>query len=216
LLGRPRAIVTPTPGTTRDYLEVSTILNGLPVRLLDTAGLRESNDPIEQQGMRLSLEMARASDLTLIILDGEAVADNFCLPLEQGLADELGREKILVVWNKTDLCTPSIDCLWETPILPISAKTGQGLEDLTKAMIRKCAGQEQGQNELVPNLRQTRLLELTLTELSELRGEIAAQIPPDICSLRLEAAISHLEDITGLNTSEQILNEIFANFCIGK
>lgn len=215
LLGRPRAIVTPLPGTTRDYLEELALLDGLPVRLVDTAGLRNSPDPIEQEGIRLGRNMAAKADLTLLILDG-TIASQTDLQLEQELAQQLGQGKYLLVWNKADLTACPWTSLWGQPVLQVSAQTGQGLDQLTTAMRQACSGQEPETDELAPNLRQARLLEQTLAELAGLRLEIAAKVPPDLCNLRLEAAFAFLAEITGLNSAEQTLNSIFDNFCIGK
>lgn len=226
LLGRPRAIVTAHPGTTRDYLEEETHLDGLPVRLVDTAGLRaHSDDPIECEGMRRGRELAEAAQAVLVVLDGTLAAscrNNRELPVvfgeEQALVEAIGPARCLAVWNKTDAAPPpaGVDAFCGAPLLAVSAREGSGLESLSKAVRRLCAKQPPQAGEIAPNLRQARALERALDELNQLAADIDAAVPPDLCGLRLESAAAHLADITGLNSAEDTLNAIFADFCIGK
>lgn len=234
LLGRPRAIVTERPGTTRDYLEEECRLDGLPVRLVDTAGLREdSDDPIEREGMRRGREKMREAGLVLLVLDGERLASlprgerEAALRAEPGLLDGVESSRSLAVWNKADLAPLSpelragVEDSLALPCLPVSARTGQGLEELCARIAARLRGDASGslapdEGELAPNRRQARVLEQALTELTELDREIAAGIPPDLCGLRLDAACVHLGDVIGLNSTEETLNAIFADFCIGK
>lgn len=232
LLGRPRAIVTERPGTTRDYLEEECRILGLPVRLVDTAGLRKgSDDPIEREGMRRGREKMREAGLVILVLDGERLAalpeQDFgpALRAELETLDGVACSRCIAVWNKADLAllSPEIRGRTEQSLglicLPLSARTGQGLEELCSLLADKlhggnASGPDEG--EIAPNRRQARALEQALSELTELEGEIAAHIPPDLCGLRLDAACAHLGEIIGLNSTEETLNAIFANFCIGK
>ncbi|WP_298067494.1 tRNA uridine-5-carboxymethylaminomethyl(34) synthesis GTPase MnmE [uncultured Mailhella sp.] len=224
LLGRPRAIVTETPGTTRDYLEEQTILAGLPVRLVDTAGLREaSEDLIEREGMRRGREMAQAADCLLLVLDGSLAGDENArfnaFHAERELLEEVGPKRCLAVWNKTDKAPRPHDAadFFGVPLLPVSAMLGAGLEALCEAIRRVCLGADTlSEGELAPNLRQADRLRQALAALGELESAIAASVPPDLCAIHLETASALLADITGLNTTEETLNSIFASFCIGK
>jgi len=227
LLGRPRALVADVPGTTRDYLEESTTFDGLPVRLMDTAGLRDDEyaeaDAVEQEGIRRGREMMETAQAVLVVLDGARAAehsrtDEF-FAAEFALIRRLGPDRCVAVWNKADVI-PSPGCLQglpeETPLVEVSARTGQGLESLVRTAVRVCNAAPPQTGDMAPNLRQARCLEKALTELQALEDDIMAGMPPDLCGLRLEGAVSHLADITGLNSAEETLNAIFADFCIGK
>lgn len=236
LLGRPRAIVTDKPGTTRDYLEEETSLDGLPVRLVDTAGLRHADeahqeqdaDPIELEGIRRGSELADAAQAVLVVLDGTlaktldgtTVADlsENAFGLEQELVRRSGPDRCLAVWNKADIAPmPHAPSTFAgAQLVAISAKTGQGLDNLAAAVRHICHAQTPQPEEIAPNLRQAYALESALHELECLAVDIANAVPPDLCGLRLETAVAHLADITGLNTTEDTLNAIFADFCIGK
>lgn len=230
-LGRNRAIVTEKPGTTRDYLEEHTSLAGLPVRLVDTAGLREhSEDSIELEGMKRGQEMAENARCILLVLDGKKAltADDessdqqtvfSAFTEEQVLLDKLGRQRCIAVWNKADAAPlpGNVTDFFGAPLLAVSAKSGMGIDTLCSAVRSLCLGEaapEEG--DIAPNLRQADKLKQALTALDALQTAIALSMPPDLCSIHLEAASAHLADITGLNTTEDTLNSIFESFCIGK
>ncbi len=230
-LGRNRAIVTEKPGTTRDYLEEHTSLAGLPVRLVDTAGLRRnSEDSIEQEGMKRGQEMAENARCVLLVLDGQkavmpaagqsAPKDRFsAFSEEKALLDKLGAHRCIAVWNKADAAPlPEEETdFFGAPILAVSAKEGTGIDALCSAVRALCLGDsapEEG--DIAPNLRQADKLKQALTALDALEAAIALSMPPDLCSIHLETASAHLADITGLNSTEDTLNRIFESFCIGK
>ena len=225
LLGRPRAIVAEKPGTTRDYLEETTHLDGLPVRLIDTAGLRSSADIIELEGMRRSCQLATQAQLILLVLDGCQVdladpdlaePDLALAKLREALPPQAELPPILVVWNKADLVVPPQANLWNLPLLPVSAKYGEGIDELACAIRRQIVTGPPAPGDIAPNIRQAEALLAALDELAALEAEVEADLPPDLLSVRLDAAATHLAGITGLNTSEETLNAVFANFCIGK
>ena len=223
-LGRNRAIVTEKPGTTRDYLEEHTTLAGLPVRLVDTAGLRDhSEDSIELEGMKRGQEMAENARCVLLVLDGkrantsEGIFDAF--EEEKALLEKLGRARCIAVWNKCDEAPlpEGVKDFFGAPLLAISSKEGTGIDELCSAVRALCLGEaapEEG--DIAPNLRQADKLKQALTALDALEAAIALSMPPDLCSIHLEAASAHLADITGLNSTEDTLNSIFESFCIGK
>lgn len=223
-LGRERAIVTEKPGTTRDYLEEQTSLAGLPVRLVDTAGLREhSDDSIELEGMRRGRELAKNARCVLLVLDGtradSAPELSETYAAEGKLADELGPERCLVVWNKADLqpLPANVNSFHGTRVLPVSARNGEGIDVLCAAVRELCLRDETPEEgDIAPNLRQAGQLRRALESLDELKKAIALSVPPDLCSIHLETACAHLADITGLNSTEDTLNAIFSSFCIGK
>ncbi|MFP4315314.1 MAG: tRNA uridine-5-carboxymethylaminomethyl(34) synthesis GTPase MnmE, partial [Desulfovibrionales bacterium] len=193
VLGRERAIVTDIPGTTRDFLEESVDLDGLPVRLVDTAGLRESMDAVEQMGLVLGREMMDRADLVLLVHDG-------ALPLgpdETALLRDVG-ERALLVWNKCDLPVnpdpaPNLQSSG-VDVHRISAKTGQGLEALLSAVRRRLVSDEAKPDHsmIAPNLRQRRILEQALEEILLLEGDLASQTPYDLLGVRLETACTIL------------------------
>lgn len=224
-LGRERAIVTEKPGTTRDYLEEETMLSGLPVRLVDTAGLREhSEDSIELEGMRRGRELAKSARCILVVLDGTRADRTSDAPLsvfeaEGKLVEELGAERCLAVWNKADAAPlPGKATLFHgAPLLPVSAKKGEGIDELSSAVRALCLKDENPEEgDIAPNLRQASQLRRALEALDELKRAIALSVPPDLCSIHLETACAYLADITGLNSTEDTLNAIFSTFCIGK
>ena len=217
LLGRQRAVVTEYPGTTRDFLED-------PVRLVDTAGLRETDNPAEAQGIQLGRSMIESADVVLLMVDGTEGTT----PDTWALLSELGPERTILVWNKSDLATPPPHWYGKETNLSvkpaahavISARKGEGLETLAEAVrelaLARSQGQEPEPGEAVPNLRQARSLMEVLGELEALEQDVLAGVPYDLCAVRLEGAASALAEITGLDTPEEVLNRIFASFCIGK
>lgn len=219
LLGRNRAIVTDIPGTTRDFIEETLNLDGLQVRLVDTAGLRETDDAVEQAGLDMGRDLASQADMVLLIIDG---SQPFSLTdIDPQFSVESG--KCLAVINKADLeqAYPSPAQVMREAgyeVLEISAKKGQGIDELAviiRERILKGSG-EPDPDELVPNSRQAVTLKRALAELEELVHDIDMQIPYDLLGVRLEAATSALSEITGEITPQEVLNSIFENFCVGK
>lgn len=217
LLGRRRAIVSDTPGTTRDFIEESVNMNGLPVRLVDTAGLRESGDGIEAEGISLARELFSKADIVLLVLDKptrELMGENAALMAKY-------TDKILVLLNKSDL-QPEVkvpERMFGRPALAISAKTGAGLQDLGEAIYREItlrAGRLNFDEAAPPTLRQRHLLAAARGELALLASEYEAGLAPDLLSVRLDGAAARLEEVIGLAGTEDILDAVFSNFCIGK
>ncbi len=218
LLGRERAIVTEEPGTTRDYLEEPVDLDGLVVRLADTAGLRQSSGAVERAGMDLGKDLAGRADLVLFVLDG-----SLSLPTED-LEAALGHgpKRVLAVVNKNDLkpCPEATEALDRAGVehLSVSATTGHGLDQLCARMRERIlsGGGEPDPDEVAPNTRQAGLLRQARQELAALREDAAQGTPPDLLSVRLDTACRRLEDIVGYQAPETVLNRIFDTFCIGK
>ncbi|MGE4441881.1 MAG: tRNA uridine-5-carboxymethylaminomethyl(34) synthesis GTPase MnmE [Desulfomicrobium sp.] len=216
ILGINRAIVTDIPGTTRDYLEEAVQIDGLPVRLVDTAGLRAALDSVELMGIERSRELLAQADLVLLVIDSELGpgAEDLDLAAETG--------NLLVVANKMDLLATEPSWTGESPwkekeFCRLSAKHGQGVSGLLAAIRRMVAANgapEEGA--LVPNLRQHTALVRAVEELGLLLDELSAGLPYDILSVRLDTACAMLAEITGEITSEEVLNAVFDGFCIGK
>jgi len=222
LLRTDRAIVTPVPGTTRDVLEEVLNIRGVPVRLFDTAGVHATEDPVEQEGIRRSLTAMELAELLLIVLDGS-------MPLAQDDHELLARhrdKKRLVVINKTDLpCR--IDSSTFTvlehddppcTVVRVSAKTGNGLDDLRdrlRAMMLR-ADFEPGESVVVTHLRHQTALLRAKEALSSAAGSVAASLSGEFVAVDLRASIDALGEITGAISTDDILDRIFREFCIGK
>jgi tRNA modification GTPase len=222
LLKTDRAIVTAIPGTTRDVLEETLNIRGIPVRLLDTAGIRETADPVEQEGVRRSRAAREQADLLLIVLDGSAPSTQEDLALLQEASS--GRDqKRLVVVNKMDLpgrIDPSAlpiagpDCA----VVSISARTGEGLDDLRdriRALLLR-PDFEARETVLVTHLRHQAALQRTLEALTVALASVEAQAAGELIAMDLRAAIDALGEITGAVSTDDILDRIFREFCIGK
>lgn len=228
LLGRQRALVTDIPGTTRDFIEEGCDLDGLPIRLVDTAGLREATESVEHLGIALSREKLAQADAILLVVDGGALGEDGAAavvcpePAAAEVLETAGDIPVLLVWNKADLCDPAVfPPRWagRRPALRLCARSGAGLDELA-ARLRECilAGTAETPPEdgLAPNARQALALEQARRELEGLHADILSGMPYDCCAVRLAAATAYLDEVTGSNSTEEVLNSIFEHFCIGK
>jgi tRNA modification GTPase len=202
LLEQDRAIVTDIPGTTRDLISESAAIDGIPVQLVDTAGIRKGEGLVETLGIERSYQAMADADVTLVVVDGSQ-------PLtreDQALIDrQTGRW--LLAANKSDLGTV-------TPGIPVSATEGQGMERLRAAILPQAeAANETG---FITSIRHERLLKESLESLSAALSAIAANIPHEMLLLDLYSALRPIDAITGATTADDILNRIFSTFCIGK
>jgi tRNA modification GTPase len=222
LLGRERAIVTQTPGTTRDYLEESVDLGGLVLRLVDTAGLRRTGDAVELEGVRRSRELLAQADLVVLVVDAAAGSGDE----DADLALSVPRDRLVVAANKCD--RPQADPAGvrrdlarvlgrEVEVTGISARTGRGVEDLADRIRRTVTGGSgPPASELVPNQRQDQALAEAEAELSGLLADLDQGVPYDLLGVRLETACACLDGITGAIAPQDVLDRIFDSFCIGK
>jgi tRNA modification GTPase len=214
LLGRERAIVSPLPGTTRDTLEETLHLDGIPVRLVDTAGLRPAQDPVEAEGIRRAQEALDLAHLVLLVLDATI------LPTAEDEALLAQGTPVIVAPNKMDLLPglppwTSLPPWSDYPCTPVSARTGAGLDSLCQAMAAALQIPAQEDSGLTPNERQARHLEAARQELHLLLQGIAS-LPPDLLAVHLDAAAAELAAITGASTTEDVLDAVFSRFCLGK
>ncbi|WP_243360684.1 tRNA uridine-5-carboxymethylaminomethyl(34) synthesis GTPase MnmE [Fundidesulfovibrio terrae] len=222
LIGRERAIVCDAPGTTRDFLEEQLDLGGLPVRLVDTAGLRATDDPVEREGVARCQRLVEEGRVVLLVLDGTRDFDLASLEGECGPVP-LDPDRVLGVINKADR-PPAADDPYVRleragiEVLRVSARTGHGLEELCAALRRRLLSGSDAppDSEPVPNDRECALLRQAASELDELSAGVAAGLPPDLLGVRLESACAHLGGITGEITPDEVLGTIFDGFCIGK
>lgn len=208
LLERDRAIVTDIPGTTRDVVSDSATLNGIPVRLLDTAGIRDSTDVVESLGVERSFQAMVDADLILVVLDSsQPDAAEEAKLIEK--ANASGR--FLIAANKCDLESSTV-----SEAIPVSALTGQGIEDLRKSIASAVGLSDAQESGFITSLRHERLLKESVEALRTAEAAVGFGIPHEMLLLDLYAALSPIDAITGATTADDILNRIFATFCIGK
>ncbi|HEX6796353.1 MAG TPA: tRNA uridine-5-carboxymethylaminomethyl(34) synthesis GTPase MnmE [Ktedonobacterales bacterium] len=232
LLRSERAIVTPIAGTTRDTIEERAALDGLALHLVDTAGLSPSEDPIERIGVERSRAAARTADLLLFVLDGSAPLD----ALDHRAADDLRALRdtaqaedgahalapVLVAVNKADLpqvvTVANAAALWPAaPIVHTSAVAVGGTEALERTIAALAGGgQAASESALVSSARHADALRRAAEALAEARAALGAGIPLDLISVDLRAALDALGEVTGETATADLLDRIFAAFCIGK
>jgi tRNA modification GTPase len=212
LLEQDRAIVTDVPGTTRDTVSETASLGGLPVRLLDTAGIRTGHDLVERLGIERSYQAIADADLTLIVIDASS-------PLEGDDRDLLSRAeqsgRHLVVANKSDL---GIADPLPHGVVAVSALTGAGIEELRSAIMASVVEDRGVEREagFITSIRHEQLLRESLEALENAARAVEYQIPHEMLLLDLYAALAPIDAITGATTADDILNRIFSTFCIGK
>src|SRR3990172_12974644 len=217
LVGEDRVIVTDVPGTTRDVIEESVNLDGLPVVLWDTAGIRETDDRIEQIGVNLSRRYLEKSEAVLVTLDGsESLA-----AADLALLESLNGKNALIVINKSDLPQRlDVGELKNRGFLQamafVSAKTGSGIEGLKEQLRNLMAGCQEEPPIVLTNIRHKAALERSDKALSDALVTLAKSCPPELVAVELSEAREALEEIIGLINNEDKLESIFKNFCIGK
>ena len=211
LLEHERAIVTPQAGTTRDAVSEVCSIEGLPVQLIDTAGIRTTTDVAETQGVERSYQALADADVVLVVLDLSEPADSTD---QQLLAEARERGKSLIVGNKADLpCDEEV----ETDVR-VSAVTGEGIDDLRNKIhqsVVPASGVEE-ETGWITNLRHETLLKESLASMKQARYAIESDIPHEMLLLDLYAALRSFDQITGATTVDDILANIFSRFCIGK
>lgn len=215
LAGMERAIVTEVPGTTRDTVEEMISLSGIPVLVVDTAGIRHSEDVVEVEGIKRSEAAMRSADLVLLVVDGS-------LPLtdeDMRLITKLDGERYIPVVNKSDLprAGDSDAAFGEVRPVYISAKRGDGLDELTSRVREFALG---GRAEAVPqaaiNLRHKTALVRAESALARFGEGVRDKLSPEFLALELREALDAVGEVVGATTPDDVLNIIFSRFCIGK
>ncbi len=211
LLEQDRAIVTEIPGTTRDVIAESTAFEGIPVKLVDTAGIRASDDLVETLGIERSYAAMADADLTLLVLD----AGHELTPEDELLLDKLRDRKPLLIGNKSDLGRRL--CFLDQLLL-VSAYTGQGITELRSAILQRLAPQGLATPESgsLTSVRHEAFLRESLEAIENARRAVNFGIPHEMLLLDLYAALKPMDAVTGATTADDILNRIFSTFCIGK
>lgn len=215
---RERAIVTDTPGTTRDLLESELVLEGVPLTLLDTAGIRPTSDAVERLGIARSRAALAAADAVLLLFDlTTGWTDD-----DQELRDLVPDGAVLLlVGNKADAAGLATGAVAPTgPGFPlevaISARTGEGCDVLVETLLQRCGATELQGLQVALNGRQRELAAAAAAALGRSLEAAAAQLPWDFWTIDLRAAVRSLGEITGEEVSEAVLDRVFARFCIGK
>ena len=219
LLREDRAIVTELPGTTRDTIEECLDIKGVPVRIVDTAGIRETSEAVEEIGIRRARQKLDQADLVLLVLDGAEGLHSEDRALFEVAADK----KVVVVVNKIDRALPLNLAHYEAAfsgveVVAISATTGEGIRTLEDAVYGAATGghglQEPGV--AAPNVRHAVALQRALVAVRQVGEGLAADLPPDLLAIDLQGALAFLGDIVGETTTDDVLDMIFAEFCLGK
>ena len=212
LSGRDSAIVTDVAGTTRDVLREHIQIDGLPVHIVDTAGLRDSTDQIEQEGVRRAYQEIKNADAIMLVVDSSNPEPN----LQQHYADLFALNKpILVVYNKVDLPHNFNYDEFEQPIL-LSAKTGEGCEQLTQRLKEIVNYQEHSENQFIARRRHLDALQRAQGFLRQGEQQLNSHRAGELLAADLQDAQYALGEITGEFTADDLLGQIFSSFCIGK
>jgi len=236
LVERERAIVTATPGTTRDLVSETVAIGGIPIKLVDTAGIRRALDEAESIGIRKSMEALADADLVLVVFDSsQPLADE-----DERLLNQVADRPAIAVENKCDLpknhvgtaapgC-PARKSLAEgdsqnvsipmnrPPRVRTSATTGEGIPELRNEILRHIGGEAGAPTEagFLTNLRHQERVRESITGLSATKAAVENKVPHEMLLLDLYSALRPLDEITGATTTDDILNLIFSTFCIGK
>jgi tRNA modification GTPase len=210
-----RAIVTNLPGTTRDVVESQLVVGGIPVQVLDTAGIRDAVDAVEQIGVERSRAAAQAADLVLLTID----AESGWTTADQVIYDSVSDRPLILVVNKVDL-VKSLDfsALPIAAVVKTIAAQGEGIEALEQAILNavKSGNLNAANLDVAINQRQAAALMRAQVALRDVGGAIAEQLPLDFWTIDLRTAIQALGEITGEELTESVLDQIFSRFCIGK
>lgn len=214
LLDKERAIVTHIAGTTRDLLEEDLVFNGLHFRLMDTAGIRQASDLVEQEGIRRSLNAIQTADLVLFILD----ASREVTSEEYALLEKVPSEKGIIVWNKIDVKKDSFERISHPHIVNISVKERRGFDALKQKIDELVwkKGAPQKEELFLSSLRHKQALSNACHGLSNVMEGLKSGSSPEFLAFDLRVALFELGTILGVNVTEDILSSIFSQFCIGK
>lgn len=217
LLQTDRALVTEIPGTTRDVIAETVVIRGLPVCLLDTAGLRQAENKVEALGIARTQQHLAQADLVLYLVDAsQPWEEEDCTRLR-----ELATRPTLLVLNKCDLppvlAAEALPLAWPQPVLRVSARTGEGLAELKEAIFQAALGPGMAPApQVVTQARHQQHLEQCALYLEQALAILEGGQPPELLALELQAGAQELGAILGLEIGEDVLDRIFARFCLGK
>jgi len=212
LIGYERAIVSQYEGTTRDFIEERAVIQGIPIILLDTAGIRESSDYVEKIGIQKAKEKIEEADIILFVFD---LSKGFTEE-DKKLYEEIKDKSPIMVGNKLDIAK-NLDEFKNDSIILVSSKTSEGLKKLEEAILNKLSISEEKEEEIFINVRHLNALTQAKSVLENvLKNLEILQNQKEILMLDLQESLRYLEEIVGVITTEEILGNIFSNFCIGK
>jgi tRNA modification GTPase len=214
LLKEERSIVTEIPGTTRDWIEAWIAIEGIPIRLADTAGLRgESSDPVEKLGVERSRALLEEAELVIYLIDGtEGVTGE-----DLDFIRQPQPKPLILLWNKADIAPPPPS--GDASVISISAKTGEGMTELTMAIVQTTmllAAADDAHDPALGSARQKNLVEAAAAALEHALALAERQEPLDLIAPLLREAVNSLGEITGEVSTADLLEEMFSRFCVGK
>lgn len=220
LLREERAIVTPIPGTTRDTIEEYLNIKGMPVKIIDTAGIREGAEAVEEFGIQRTKEKLAAADLALLLLDSSDAIQNE----DYQLLASSEKKPLILVANKSDISRPGALAAYQQTfpgrkIVPLSAKTGAGIEILENTIFETITGHSPGWDPghgATPNIRHQAALGRALQACQQMATGLDDNLAPELLAIDAQSALDQLGEIVGYTTTEDILDKIFGEFCIGK
>lgn len=216
LLREEKAIVTDVPGTTRDVVDEMIVLGGIPVKIMDTAGIRESRDTVESIGIERSLAAMEKADLVIFVCDGSSPPDGEDISIRE----KASKKDHIYVLNKTDLgiCDGWQESFRGEEVLKISALTGEGLEELERritSFVRE-SGEDISKSIILVNSRHKSLIDSAVRHIDEALSTLENGLPADLIAIDILDAWHALGEITGENADEDIVDRIFEKFCLGK
>lgn len=219
ILKEERAIVSEIEGTTRDTIEEFITIKGIPLKIIDTAGIRKTRDTIEEIGVKKALNIANDAELILAIFDNTKELNDEDLEI----LNLIKNKNAIILLNKIDLGKQGLQnneklLKINKKIIKISAKEGIGIEELYNEIenMFNFKGLETGEETIITNIRHKNQIELAIKNVEEAKIAVKNNLPIDIISIYIKQILEELGKITGENVSEDIINEIFSKFCLGK
>ncbi len=226
LLQEERALVTPIPGTTRDTIEEIVNINGMPVHIVDTAGIRHTSEAVEEMGIQRARAKVADAELVLFMLDATEPVTDEDMELYTSVRQNRKKQKILLVLNKVDIAadlSPDLysKALGNEKLVAVSAKLHTGVAELKDVIFALITGSEKGPgwdpgDAVVPNVRHKQALKKALESCRRVAAGLSGHTSPDLLAVDLQSALEHLGDIVGETTTDDVLDMIFEKFCIGK
>ena len=218
ILNEERAIVSEYAGTTRDTIEEFITVRGIPLKIIDTAGIRETEDKIEEIGVNKAIKLTNDADLIIAILDSSVKLEKEDLEILKLIENK----NAIIILNKIDLGEQKVDLKLinklNKPIIKLSAKTGEGVEELYNVIVElfNINELELDKGEIITNLRHKTQIKKAIESIKNSVISIKENMPIDIVSINIKEILINLGDITGDNVTDEIINKIFSKFCLGK
>ena len=218
ILNEERAIVSEYAGTTRDTIEEFITVRGIPLKIIDTAGIRETEDKIEEIGVNKAIKLTNDADLIIAILDSSVKLEKEDLEILKLIENK----NAIIILNKIDLGEQKVDLKLinklNKPIIKLSAKTGEGVEELYNVIVElfNINELELDKGEIITNLRHKTQIKKAIESIKNSVISIKENMPIDIVSINIKEILINLGDITGDNVTDDIINKIFSKFCLGK